>query len=295
MSVTSFKEIHRGRDGEERTDGHGANTVRYTRVFRVVTDSNDDSAKTIVDYGDCPKIGDSHPDDPTAFCQGVRPRNESFSKRVWLVTVLYSNQIELSVDPMADPVKYTWHTEQFQRPISIDKDGEAILNSAGDFFDPTIEAEESRWAITAVKNLPAVPSWILSYRNSINNAAITVDGILIPARCAKIQSMNISEPQDRNSTTFRIVTTTLLLKGQVTIGTTTYGGWVEQVLDQGWRELDGTGGARKNITNEDGTDITIPALLDGAGSKLANPSPSTAVYLPKYVYPETDFTKLPVF
>ena len=129
MAVISFKKIHNGRDGDD--DGKAR---RYTEVYRAVTNSNHDTAVTVL--AAAPAFGAVYSGDMAAFCRRRRARNESFSKRVWIVTLAYSTEREIEENPLDDPAIITWDTDPFQKPVVKDRDGKAHLNSAGDPFDP---------------------------------------------------------------------------------------------------------------------------------------------------------------
>ena len=61
-------------------------------------------------------------------------------------------------------------------------------------------------------------------------------------------------------------------------------------MDTGMRKIDGSD--RVVITNDDGTEITAPVALDGAGDVLADPDSSTVVYNTHRVYYETDISSI---
>lgn len=309
MAVTSFKEIHSGRDGEEATDQR--RTIRrYTRVFRVVTNSNSDDAAVIRAHASCPNVGDAHPNDVGSWCRRVNPRNESFSKRVWIVTAAYSSERELSDNPLDDPALITWNTEQFQRPYFQDINGDAIVNSAGDPFDPPAMGDDSRVTATIRKNvagISGIASWFLSYQDCVNNAPFLLDGIYIAEGAAKMQAVSLGEVQERNSITYRVLSMTMHFRRDAYSaagsgsGATPSTEWALELLDAGFRELaqagstSGSGGAyRRKITDEDGEPVKSPVLLDGSGEPLDDPSASTAVFLPFDIYPVKDFSVLPL-
>jgi len=285
VSVISFKEIHSGRDGADELGAEQA-VRRYTRVFRAVTDSNTDEAATVLAYQSCPSLGSIYPHDISAYCRRVRARNESFSKRVWIVTCAYSSEYEREENPLADPAHITWNSEQFQRPCYEDRNGKAILNSAGDYFDPTIEADDSRWTVTVRKNLAWVPSWLLNYRDAVNSTSFQLDGITFSTGQAKMQAIQIGPWQERNDISFRVISMTMHLKRE---------GWALRILDQGFREKDPQTRELSDITNDkDGNKPTVPALLNGQGQALVDPTPENAVILSFDLYEERDFRFLPL-
>lgn len=291
MAVLTFKEIHSGRDGDESEGGEGGRIVRrYSRVFRGVTDDNADDAAVVLSNPLAPRYGSQHNKDALAFCRRRRARNESFSKNVWLATFAYSTEFELEEDPTADPVRISWNTEQFQKQFYRDRDGKALLNTAGDPPDPLTEGDDSRWTVRIVKNLSAVPVWLLAYKDVINNNPFIVDGVSVPAKVAKVQSIAISEEQERNDIMFRTLTLGLHFKPDTT--------WDEERLNEGLREKrpvpqDPSTFVVVNIVNDDGTEPSAPVLLDENGLAIKNPNPEDAHFIPLNLYSLADFNILP--
>ena len=288
MSVYDAAEIHNGRDGDDEV-AQRKGVSRYTRVFRVTTTANTDAAAVVL--AAMPRLGAVYPGNPRAFLLRRRARNESFSKRVWIVTLAYSTEKELQEDPLADPAETEWNTEQFQRPVFKNKAGQGILNSAGDPPDPPAQRDDSRITAVTNKNLPTVPAWILAYRDAVNDAAFVLDGIAIPKGIAKMQAVRVSKWQERNDIRFRVVTMTMHFADTDDVD------WPITFLDQGFREK--IAGKLFNIKNDpppngDGEEVTAPVPLDGNGVKLANPTPANAVFNDEYVYDLLDFSVLPL-
>lgn len=284
MAVVSFKEIHDGRDGESSSEQGGKSTRTYTRVFRVKTNSNYDEAATV--RAVCPRIGYRYPYDIAAVCRRVRARNEGFSKIVWIVTCSYSTGNEIEENPTADPVEIEWSAETFQRPYFADTEGHLICNKAGDYFDPPVEGDDCRWTVTIKKNMLAVPTWLLTYRNSVNAAAFVLDGVAIAARCAKLSSIRVSAWQDRNDIKFRGVTLTMHLNEAT---------WDKPIWNSGlYQKLFLRPEARRPCIDDKGQPVKIPVSLDNNGYQLSNPSPTNAVWLTFKIYKEKDFTVLPL-
>jgi hypothetical protein len=299
MAIISFKEIHHGRDGGIELKRDGGQLTRYSRVFRVKTDYSGDEATVILAHASSPRIGSPYPWDATAYCQRVIPRNESFSKRVWLVTAAYSNEREITADPLSEPAVIEWSSEQFQKIAVLDKNDEAIVNSAGDEWDPPAEMDDSRWTATIRKNVAAVPSWLFAYQDRINAAGFTLDGLAIPAEVAKMQAIRIGGQQERNGTDYRVLQITMHFRTRVTTGTLDISGWTLRIMDAGFRQKVevGTTGTyeMQNIKNDgDGQKITAPVALDGSGLVLSDPTATTIVFLPFEVYDTADFSALPL-
>lgn len=279
MSVTSFLEIHDGRDGADDVRGRTA-VRRYTRVFRATTNDDFDDANTVVAHVSCPRLGTVYPTDIGAWCKGRRAN--SINKRLWIVTATYSSEREMEEDPAADPPQFTWSTQQFQRIYVKDRNGKAIVNSAGDPYDPPVEGDDSRVSCTVSLNVASVPSWVLTYKDAVNSAAFTIDGISVNAGSAKVQSINIGPVQSRNDISFRQLSLTLTFAAS----------FAAEVLDAGFNYKDDA--ERKKITLADGNEPTAPVLLDGSGAVLANPTLDNAVYNSHDIYTEMDFSALPL-
>lgn len=295
MSVTSYKLIHTGRDGGDEVASDGMASRRYTSVYRVVTDDANDDAKVVLQS--LPDLATSYAPaggvaDPGAWCRRRRARNESFSKKVWIATLAFSSATELADSPLDDPATIEWHTESYSRPYYKDRNGEWILNSAGDPFDPPIEADDSRWTIVVTKNMFAVPTWYLFYQDALNSTAIEIDGVQFAAWQLKCSGIDIGSQQERNDIRYRVVTLTLQpapMTGNPLVGwgDPTTDGWTISLLDEGFRQIDSTTGELVAIE-----DITAPVPLNGAGRAIPDPSPTNAVGLDFDLYKLLDFNNL---
>lgn len=280
MSVTWVREIWNGREGG--ADEQGINA--HTRIFRAKTDNKWDDETIVLTATGVPGIGDQHPNDVTSYCRSVRGRNESASPFFWTITSVYSSERERGVDPTADPVQISWSTEQFQRVADKDRNGEGIVNSAGDPFDPPPMRDDSRRSVQIVSNETFVPTWILSYQDAVNNADIVIDGVTVAAGKAKCQQVSVSPEKFRNDISYRTVTLTLHCVND---------NWDLKLLDQGFRERDDDDKLKQIKNESDNLEPTAPVLLDGNGKAQTDPTTSSAVYLDFEVYPELDFSALP--
>lgn len=279
MAVATFKEIHVGREGGDSFDAKYEADI--TRAFRCVTTSNYDGPGTVLDYSDCPKQGQQHSDYPDLYVSRRRAVNESNSKIIWIVTIVYKTSvIGKSENPLADAAEITWGTESETVPVFWDKNSHAILNSAGDYFIDGIQAEFATWSVKMKKNLTFVPQWLNSYRNAINSDTIMVDGVLLQPRQAKVSGIQVGQVEKRNGISFRSVEMSLKIKNS----------WVSHPLQQGLYEL--CAGVRRHCWDDNGKDVTSPVCLDSAGLKIptATLSPSTAAFGTFYIYSELPFS-----
>jgi len=270
--------------GQGRSASNEKGIRRYSRAFRLETTSQDDGPYAVGSNGSLPKIGSIHPEDANAWCFSLRVENSNPWKG-WTVTAEYTSEREITEDPTAEPAAITWASEQFQKPVVIDKNGYAVVNSAGDPFDPPIMMDDSRRVITISKNLAVVPAWILTYQDAVNSDAFNIDGITVAAGLAKVQAVTVGEVQRRNGIAFRVVTLVIHLQKD---------GWVVKSQDIGFREL-GYGGGRQNILNDvDDERPSAPVPLDGAGNHIFDPDATSNVMLSFDVYAEKVFSALPL-
>jgi len=287
------EEIHRGRDGsaEIQDKSKTASSLRrYTRVFRVVTETVTDEAVKVRDLLKENKgivLGSWYPEDTLARCRRIRARQESFSKHVWLVTCAYSTEFEVEEDPLSDPPRITWNTDQYTRPYHKDRSGNAILNAAGERFDPPVEGDDSRWAVSIQVNVAAVPLWLLGYANAINNGAISIDGVTAEEECAKMHSITIGEEQMRNDVVFRVLTMQIQFRGKDDRDE----GWKEQTLNDGLNQK--VDGKPVKCKDKDGHPVTEPVLLNLDGTQMISPSPANAEYIKSDIYNLKNFVLLP--
>jgi hypothetical protein len=288
VSVVSVDEIWSGRGGDVTTTQSGKSVVRRTRMFRVVTDTRADDEGDVLTHADVPKDGDQHPDEPLATVRHRSAQNEPFSALVWIVTIGYSTEYEVTENPLNQPAYIEWNTEQFQTIAVKDRYGRAIVNSAGDPFDPPPEKDDSRWTVSVRKNVPGVPSWILAYRDAVNSDPFVVDGVGIAAGAAKIQRIRIGGWEHRNSTAYRVFSFSMHIRES----------WRLLLLDQGFRVKNPDANAQRVQATNDGDEEfpTSPIPLDGSGNALSNPTLTTAVFYPAggwEIYDPLPFAALP--
>ncbi len=314
MSLT-WTEINDGRGGEESYQSDGTTVTTRTKQWRVETTANSTDDETIMSDAAAPLIGTSHPNH--AYCRCVRRscRPESpGQKKHWIFTAEYSTKWgEINENPLLDPAVTEWSTETFQVPVAKAIDGEPILNSAGDPFDPPAEKDDSRWTSVTRKNVPpTVPQWIFAYQDAVNSDTFTIDGIDIGVGWAKISAIHLSEVQERNEVKYRVLTLTMHYRGEgetVGSGSGSYGSgsgsdevypWELQLLDAGMREIDdkgsGASGKMRNIKNPgDGQEVSAPIKLDGEGHAVFSDNPDDAVYLYFEVYRTRAFSSIEAY
>lgn len=281
MAIYSIKEIHEGRDGELLMDSR-----TRTRVFRTITTDNQDNAKTVEDgiaaSAFAVTLGSTYPTDTNCYCHRIRSNNAAFSKRVWVTTCEY-----VSNDPLSEPAEIDWDTEKQSKILTKDKDDVWVVNSAGFFYDPPLEVDDSRINVRVSKNVAAMPLWFpLGYKDAVNSDQFSIDGRTVAVGKAKMNSVSLSAFQNKSGIPYRKLTMSISLSET---------GWDAYLLDSGFYQIDSTNVARRvKIWADDGNEPTQPWPLDGSGYKLANPSPANVVYRQHRPYKTAVFGSLPL-
>ncbi len=325
MSITKIEPINDGREGKVTSDeSTGATTTTSSKAWRVYTSNNTDNehdlfalavAGTEVTGYTLPKIGTAYPGNAASKCIAVscRPVSDA-TKKHWVYVAEYSDKVAICENPLDDPAQTEWSTETFQTVVYQDIDGNGIVNSAGDPFDPPAEKDDSRWSSVTRKNVAAsVPDWIFAYQDGVNSDSFTIDGSTITAGWAKVSAIHLSGTQERNDVSYRVLTATIHYRGEgegIGSGSGSYGSgsgddeiepWHLSILDAGFREVyQGTGSASGssasscddnlvNIKDCNNEEPTAPVPLDGAGSALDSPTPETSVFLQFQIYHEKAF------
>lgn len=194
MAVVRVIENEDSRSGEDSIERDGSGPIRvsrgFTRSFIVETDDVEDGWEII--KGSLPTLGDYYTSgndtDLTSVCVGRSGQQRGKAKRFWDCEVEYSNDEAESPAGENEPpseiereLRQTvrWSTSSVQRPVFTDIEGAALLNAAGDPFDPPyvqdfliLVASISRFEQTDGGDINA----LVDYFNSVNEDEFTLDG-----------------------------------------------------------------------------------------------------------------------
>lgn len=286
MAVTRWKEVHYDRGGGDSLNTDYTVDRERTRVFHADTDDAYDDAGTVLAYASCPKLGSVHPTN-VALWVNSRQADQETGKKHWVVTIGYTNE-EFAENPLDEPAKTSWDTETFQKVAETDVDGDAVVNAAGQYFDPPIMKDDFRLSATTRKNVAVVPAWILEYINKVNLASFTLDGMTFDAGQAKLAKIQVSEPQERNDIDYRVLTMFFQFKEE---------GWAEEPLNQGMMEKPTSGNILQKIKDRNGQEVTKPVPLDLNGRALWRTlpvTPTNCTYMSYVIYGPKNFSVLPV-
>ena len=282
MAVTSVKEIWSGRRGSQDIESKRD----YARVFRVGTNDVKDGPLTVRLAPGLPRIKDVYLDangavDAGSFCNSVDAAHDQDDPNTWQVTAEYSSDVkrlDIPENPLNKPVEVTWATAKQQRPTDEDIHGNAIVNSAGEKFDPVVEKDDSRIMITFKRNEPFFPQQIAFIFQDVVNEDVWFGA---PVLTCKVESIAANLAFE-NGIFFWPVTYTIEFRRD---------GWQARLLDQGYYEKgDSQAEPKKLILDKNGQPLTAPALLDGKGKKLKEGE--KPVFLSFFLYDIKPFAQL---
>lgn len=263
------------------------------RQFVVVTDDIDDGVAVarVADLSGSggtkiPRVGYSFPGEPRARCTSVEAQEIDGSVFAYRVDVNYSSRARYDYEPPDDPTQ--------EKPIIrvsglstseeafLDKDGKAILNSAGDPFDPYPMMDVYTPVITLGFNVVslslATPG---EYRNAINQTTFTIRGLPFAAETVKLARFDAEEAKVSDMLYFYV-------RVELELHINTAGWNSGEILDQGPSYKDGD----NKLPFKDAEGNRIIGKLDGAGGALA-PDATTFEYIEIKPYKLKNFAQLP--
>lgn len=229
-------------------------SIEFSDQFQIETDDPSDNQITVITHFQ--SIGYK----PGNLINGYRIKSVDYSDNedgaTWLATVNYgldSESSQQSANPLNDPPKYSISGQSVPLPVDFDSSGNAIVNSAGDPFQELQFIEDERDIIQITKNFATYPSGLAKQaRRKVNSGNFLGFG----PKEVRYKGMSGSSSYDP----------TIGVYYTVTVEFETAPSWERELLDQGFRELDG--GELKQI-KVDGETISQPVPLDGSGGKLA--------------------------
>jgi hypothetical protein len=162
-------------------------------------------------------------------------------------------------NPLRQAPEITWSGEPFTRALTRDVEGTPFVNSSKDWFDPALEMEDTRPAVTIVRNeLTFNRSRALEYQDAVNSDIYSGAA----PRCAKIKRIVGQRHVDLGLVYWRVTYDILFRRDSFDLF----------VLDQGFRDVDG-----KLFRDPiDFTPLANPSLLNGRGKKLSTGSTTLA-------------------
>lgn len=267
----------------------------YVQVFRVLVTSSLDGPEVAGSAVGIPRIWAPYVPpsgrfDLGSWCRRVES-NPTESDYVWEVQCHYSSRLEKGdrrpdqqhENPTQRPIEISLGVARTSVPAYYDVRGYAIVNSAGEPFDPPLMRDEKRMTINITKNMIAHnEGYYMNFIDTINSdkwmgflpgqvkcvdvsASLLWEGSFAFWKVNfKFEAKQASIPKNvkwgnKKNVMFRKVEQS----------------WTDFILDRGWREEyeDSDGNLRlRPIPNPDGIgNVSAPALLDGKGHAILKP------------------------
>ena len=290
MSVIAVKEIHGDRDFESSPGER-----RYTRVYHLKTNQRHDegfviqAAATAFNF---PKVGQNHHKDNDARCVSVRGINTAGF--LWTLTAGYSTDSEKAEDPLNDPIEYEWQDERESTTTLKDANGNTMVTSAGQAYDPheiNGLATVCRWNVNIEDGPP--PDWRFDLargpqsRPTINDRAVIIDGRQFDIGEVLWLGSGLGPTKTRNDVKYRVASIAVAIDQEAN--------WQADRIDEGTEIVD-PGNPLQRVKPQLDGDGSVPVgkiLLDGAGGVLANPSATNIEFNTFDIFTQVDLSVAP--
>ncbi len=260
-----------------------------TRVWQVTVEAVEwasiAAVEAVMNASNGAQIGDAHPIKRYAFLKLLDPKVRAGNRLIWDVTGTYeerpNRQPDEAENPLEEPTTLSWSSEARSVAESKDKDGKAIVNSAGQQFDPPLTGDRHTLVATLKYNSAVFnPVLGVDFQDAVNEAATTVGNVNINPRQGKILEIG-SDERFFEDLIYWEVTIKVGLRRET---------WDRVVMDMGIYGLDDDGKIVRLIT-EDGEEVTEPLKLNGSG-KVLDPQTAPAVFRTFRVAKEKNFSVL---
>ena len=297
MSIVAVNEDYHARESSRDETGR-----KHTRTWLIEVNSATDTTWLALQAAGLPIYGAGYPSDSIATAKQFRavPLKDE-TRLLFRVTVGYTTPTgstpDLADDPVNDPVQVAWGSDTVSVPVEFDKAGARVTNSALDPFDPPAEHELYYPMCTIVRNEATYnPLTAHSFKGSVNNAGVTIGGLTVGTRRARLKEWGGVYMQ-RNGEDYYQHTYIVVFRPDRVAGATTYVGHDLVMPDMGYREKcakAGGGYERKTIIGADGQPVTEAVHLDGSGAPLSEAAieAGSFVYGTWRIYQETDWSTL---
>lgn len=262
----------------------------YSCRYRVLTNSQNDGPAAIIAgfgalYGQKYIVGypgGGSDSDTNAFLTGITCDSNSEDGIEWVITLNYSWYDANTIgggpeqNPLLMPIEVSWGWRDQELPIGVDINGNAVLNTAGDPYDPPVAINDPRRMMTVVRN-EAVISLSLhqDYQNAINTDPWAGYQPYF-AHCLSIVPKNVFHQlvgwYYQTTYEFEFITPR---QAQAQAGSGKGGelqGFRKQIVNQGFRAIDQSTNKKYHVVYR-GIPVSQPVLLDQNGAELPLNSP----------------------
>jgi len=265
----------------------------YQRKLQVITDDVNDGPATVMaqvgaQYGDIYNPGYGTEGDRYCYCHSVDCDPVGDDGLQWEITLGFGwydpNNAGggPSQNPLAMPIEVSWGLRDHELVLDTDQAGNAVLNTAGDPYDPPVVIDDPRLVMTVVRNEPAFNiGWVVAYRNAVNSDAFAG---FPPLTCKVLNISSRSQWHQDAGWYYQATYEFEFLTASIDYDTQT--GYRRRVVSQGFRAISVVTGKPYHITLK-GVPVNSPMLLDKNGYLLGlNEPPYWQVF---QAYPELPF------
>jgi len=229
--------------------------VSYSQVRIVEYNGKVSSARVKSDFSStlwATYLGADAVADTNVNLKTVNARCTGANGRIWEVTQTYEKLQNEASSPIDYDKKYFYRGEPTEVAVDADKDGNPIVNSAYDLFDPPILITVPRLIASVQWNSASdQTSWLSHIGKTNSDSWLGYD-----ADCWMILNIQ-SDPQFSDDLTYYAITFEAMLKPD---------GWQPvKIINQGFREI--KDGKRKNIKIK-GEDASSPVPLNTNGTAI---------------------------
>lgn len=283
MSLLSIDELHE-RSGEinekwERT---------YTRTFRVIMSETADGPSQAIlavttgfDIRLQVPYEAGNDADFLAFCKRIRAESVQSDGVEYKVTVEYGpfDLVRDVENPLDAPPEVSWTFAQFERPVDQDVNGNPIVNTAGDPFDPPLMRDDSRPVLEIVRNEPSFdPNLAKGYKDRVNTDVFFDQA----PGTVKVANITGRRKYNQNIGLYYEVKYEFAFQDE---------GWSSNVLNAGLRQIDNsTNPPGRSPILIKGVPATEPIPLDNNGEPLG--PDDEPVFLNFMTYNQVPFAEL---
>lgn len=199
--------------------------------------------------------------DSGSYCQQIAVSEDTTADDgcQWIISAQYGPFDVMSQAPevpFTQRPKLSFGFSEFQQVQTVDANGDAILNSAGDPFNPPLMEDVSWPIMTITRNEPGFNLGLVATAKGKINA---LPWFGRPAKWWRCLNIAGDEAQDPDGAIYFVVTYQFALNPNE---------WTAEVLDQGMRELN-SNGERVAILDKYGNKVTEPWPLNEDGTKKA--------------------------
>lgn len=261
MAITKCSLIQQ--TGKEELTG-GKRILTGQRVYKLKSNVRNEDPFTVLAYSALPTLFpvSTWPGDARIVLVNRTPSQNVSQADEWTVTCDYTsnptlreNPDDYHENPLLRPPEVTRTSQQRQRIVIRDVEGNYAINSAGEFLNPPPEREEHCPSFSITKNLPAWPHALeAALQDSINSDAISIPywGIVYGALLGKVNGFSGS-PQWENGFRFWKVTVEI---------ETDWEGWNKPLIDAGFNE---------RFYDEVATEYVLWPIIGGNGERPSEP------------------------